>query len=76
MFPKWQPISTAPKDGTKILTFGISEALGGVMRVSSWRDDTVPKGWTGGENAPAYWMPLPVPPNAAEVKANGLTPAE
>jgi hypothetical protein len=34
------------------------------MRVTFWRDDTVPKGWTAGELAPTHWMPLPVPPNA------------
>ena len=64
MFPEWQLISTAPKDGTKILTFQANETPGGIMRVTFWRDDTVPKGWTVGERAPTHWMPLPVPPNA------------
>jgi hypothetical protein len=45
MFPEWQLISTAPKDGTKILTFQTNETPGGTMRVTFWRDDTVPKGW-------------------------------
>jgi hypothetical protein len=64
MFPEWQLISTAPKDGTKILTFQANETPGGIMRVTFWRDDTVPKGWTVGELAPTHWMPLPVPPSA------------
>ena len=36
MFPKWQPISTAPKDGTNILIFESDE---GTVRISRWRDD-------------------------------------
>jgi Protein of unknown function (DUF551) len=64
MFPEGQLISTAPKDGTKILTFQANETPGGIMRVTFWRDDTVPKGWTVGELAPTHWMPLPVPPSA------------
>jgi hypothetical protein len=54
-----QLISTAPKAGTKILTFQTNETPGGTMRVTFWRDDTVPKGWTTGELAPTHWMPLP-----------------
>ena len=66
---KWQPISTAPKDGTSILIFeahvvtaGIDQVLSGVVRVSRWRDDTIPSGWAGAENAPSHWLPLPPPP--------------
>lgn len=71
MFPKWQPISTAPKDGTSILVF---EADEGTVRVSRWRDDTIPTGWAGGEHAPSHWLPLPQPPNnGTSVSSNAVT---
>jgi hypothetical protein len=59
---EWQPISTAPKDGTNILIFEAQVGTAGVVRVSRWRDDTIPSGWTGAENAPSHWLPLPLPP--------------
>ena len=63
MFPKWQPISTAPKDGTSILIFEAQDGTTGTVRVSRWRDDTIPTGWTGGDRVPSHWLPLPLPPN-------------
>lgn len=63
MFPKWQPISTAPKDGTCILIFEADEGTAGTVRIARWRDDTIPTGWAGGEHAPSHWLPLPLPPN-------------
>ena len=66
---EWQPISTAPRDGTSILIFeahvgtaGILQVSRGIVRVSRWRDDTIPSGWTGAEKAPTHWLPLPLPP--------------
>ena len=55
-------ISTAPKDGTSILIFEAHVGTAGIVRVSRWRDDTIPSGWTGAENAPSHWLPLPLPP--------------
>ena len=63
MLPKWQPMSTAPKDGTSILLFEAQEGTAGIVRLSRWRDDTIPAGWTGSERAPSHWLPLPLPPN-------------
>ncbi len=63
MFPKWQPIGTAPRDGTNILIY---EADEGTVRVARWRDDTIPTGWTGSERSPSHWLPLPLPPNQAQ----------
>ena len=70
MFPEWQPISTAPKDGTSILIFErhvgtarLTELSRGIVRVSRWRDDTIPSGWAGAEHAPSHWLPLPLPPD-------------
>jgi hypothetical protein len=67
MFPKWQPISTAPQDGTSILIY---EADEGTVRVARWRDDTIPTGWTGSERSPSHWLPLPLPPNQAQTASN------
>jgi hypothetical protein len=68
----WQPISTAPKDGTRILIFEAQLGTAGIVRVSRWRDDTIPNGWTGAENAPSHWLPLPVPPNVkSQLLASG-----
>ena len=58
----WQPISTAPRDGTAILTFQAS-MCGNKVKVAIWREDTVPKGWSASEDSPTHWMPLPVPPD-------------
>ena len=62
---KWQPIETAPKDGTHIL--GYDPSLFGVW-VTWWESD----GWfisaesqdgMGYENMPVtHWMQLPEPP--------------
>jgi hypothetical protein len=67
MFPNWQPIDTAPKDGTRILIFepgyGLPGLLGvtslGTIRLSCWRKDAIPMGWTGSERPPSHWLPLP-----------------
>jgi hypothetical protein len=48
----WQPITTAPKDGTVILTFQANSMSGPKVKVISWREDTVPKGWGETEVAP------------------------
>jgi hypothetical protein len=59
----WQPIETAPKDGTDILVYD-----NGVMFVTSWVDVDGWQGWweTGRvEPPPTHWMPLPDPPTEA-----------
>jgi len=73
----WQPIETAPKDGTRLLAywpgFGVSlihrHNPGGEHRnprhhYECWvRDDNMP---LGGE--PTHWMPLPGPPRTDDVR--------
>lgn len=70
---KWQPIETAPKDGTKIIAMA---KYGDVMAVSwltaeesAWEDNGHPDDycsvWWDGVDAVyslVYWMPLPEPP--------------
>jgi hypothetical protein len=60
----WQPIETAPKDGTRVLTFGPDRI------VTAYFDPGVrgherefPAGWRGAFE-PTHWMPLPAPPEA------------
>jgi hypothetical protein len=70
----WQPIATAPKDGSDILLFNGSSQR---MQVCSWGYDDLfksePKEWIFGESQgehneysvfdnPSHWMPLPPPP--------------
>jgi len=66
---EWQPIETAPRDGTIILVYPD-------INVSYWgytKDDDCPHGWIGRycytvDNYdtinPTHWMPIPDPPRA------------
>lgn len=70
---KWQPINTAPKDGTRILVYN-----GDGMHVAAWEESTMTlkekKNWVyasyslGGWNyyevvdGVTHWMSLPDPP--------------
>lgn len=63
----WQPIETAPKDGSKVIL-----AWGGKSVVGSYLDNSKKRfawqGWTPmcnqpfPQGAPTHWMPLPPPP--------------
>ena len=59
---QWQPIETAPKDGTMVLVF-----TNGHMDVTSWPENWGGK-WPSAYMAyaeglePTHWMPLPAPP--------------
>lgn len=62
---EWQPMETAPKDGTRVLTWGClhSDCTGEIPQAQisyhteyGWCSDA----WGGHE--PAYWMHLPEPP--------------
>ena len=69
----WQPIETAPKDETQILTAG-SE-----IEIAYWQEFTdtgKAKGWRDGwfnlsgyYIHPTHWMPLPEPPTKEEQSA-------
>lgn len=62
----WQPIVTAPKDGTEILVFIPTYYQGkGGQRVASWIDFTDKPGWyshLSGKHEPTLWQPLPAAP--------------
>ena len=79
----WQPIEAAPKDGTKILSYGPNVITGrsGEFAVIAWcaRDDQ----WflCDGDEAPewlgvTHWMPLPEPPAAPSITDDGANPRE
>jgi len=58
--PGWQPIETAPRDGTKFL--GVTKS--GRMKVD-WFDVTLSVSQFAherGDNGYTHWMPLPEPP--------------
>lgn len=65
----WQPIETAPKDGTEILVWGKSGSWGPSYYVALW--DGAWKAMIGGwqvyddsqiEEDPTHWTLLPDPP--------------
>lgn len=62
---EWQPIETAPRDGTWVLVFHPGHQHG---HVCSW--DKIRRSWrllggcifSGAGDEPTHWMPLPGPP--------------
>lgn len=68
---KWQPIETAPKDGTTILLWSPRmqwEKQKNIAIMAYWSDcgwyDGHGGGWGG--RAFSHWMPLPEPPQEGE----------
>lgn len=78
MVEGWQPIESAPKDGTPIL----AASLDGHRYITAWTDDVYtaqcgsggPEGWFSGKyrdrwgdspemDRPTHWRPLPAPPS-------------
>lgn len=61
----WQPMETAPKDGTRILAYALRDGCK-VYDVTWWRTEKDNKGFTGwGEFNMGFWPPLgwmPIPP--------------
>jgi hypothetical protein len=74
--PLWQPIDTAPKDGTCVLLYGIwsGEVHGSVDEYSILQASFSLNDWLveGGEYYcayvinPTHWMPLPAPPKKGD----------
>lgn len=69
---KWQPIETAPKDGTKVLCFGSLPGRKAIF-IGWWADKLSSihyvndsPGWYNenmdDRDCPSHWMPLPEPP--------------
>jgi hypothetical protein len=65
--PRWQPIDTAPKDGTWIwcVEADIACKTNPTQYAMRWCDQRN-AGWYddyNGQCDPTHWMPLPEPPN-------------
>ena len=63
----WQPIETAPKDGTRILAYGLERKRYWIVDVVRWHQPGNPVHdgfWIGTHYTikPTHWMPLPEPP--------------
>lgn len=70
---EWQPIDTAPKDGTRILVYDAFYAGRiAVCQFDSYFEwvergaDYATEVWGLGEMSPTHWMPLPEPPKGEE----------
>lgn len=64
-YPEWQPIDTAPRDGTVVLIYAPPHAgLGDIICKASWHEDA---GWCVDElRDVTHWMPMPSPPAMKE----------
>jgi hypothetical protein len=63
----WQPIETAPKDGTRVLLYWphwCEEAITGKWSKRNQWESTVVCADCGPD--PTHWMPLPAPPKKQE----------
>jgi len=64
LLTRWQPIETAPKDGTRFMAY--EEADEAKFYPCWWQEDF--GYWEGWQNVwdsepnPTHWMPLPPPP--------------
>lgn len=80
----WQPIETAPKDGTEVLLlFSKAEyILGkphGRVRAACWAGSGSSANWSipyYKDDAPTAWQPLPAPPSLAAAQAKGADPED
>jgi hypothetical protein len=56
----WQPIETAPKDGTRVLIYEPNTEEGGSVLLGKYEDGQ----WHDLDfnRNPTHWMPLPEPP--------------
>lgn len=60
----WQPIETAPKDGTLVLTIGHPDTR--IPSIFNFKGKSWgPEIFLDGGYYPTHWMPLPKPPKAA-----------
>jgi hypothetical protein len=65
----WQPIETAPKDGSGVLLWWPQwwhDAHSGYFKDNQWHSERAIISWyegnDNGDPGPSHWMPLPTPP--------------
>lgn len=68
--PAWQPIETAPKDGTVVLLMKRGNKVPNRIANGEWRETSSLKKpgfwvWAYLFFEPTHWMPLPAPPKDA-----------
>lgn len=62
----WQPIETAPKDGTEVIVFTPHDGvISSSYKHGCWQKICIVNGRGVGRNDPTHWMPLPVAPEAS-----------
>ena len=80
MSDAWQPIETAPKDGTAILGYTTADipcANNPPIALIRYFEDGFPRGWWGatGDSIilrhPTHWMPLPAAPEPLTYPCRG-----
>lgn len=62
---EWQPIVTAPRDGTRLLLWTGNMSTTGMIWSTTvgWWDKEICHKWIHGSSVdPTHWMPLPAPP--------------
>lgn len=61
---EWQPIETAPQDGTEVLLHCAEGDINVAYWDGTWWADTIEGGdvTRRGSGEPTHWMPLPEPP--------------
>ncbi|WP_176928754.1 DUF551 domain-containing protein [Variovorax sp. YR634] len=67
---QWQPIETAPKDGTSILLYTSEGIIEGYWSHNDWEQSPCHATYDGCGGVaincrPTHWMPLPAPPTIA-----------
>lgn len=63
---EWQPIETAPRDGTRVILawdgVRVGYFLDNSASIKPWSGWKVPSMETWPKGQPTHWMPLPEPP--------------
>jgi len=63
---EWQPIETAPRDGTEILVYTtVDGVVSSNFRYGCWQKISIMFGTNVKRNEPTHWMKLPNPPKEA-----------
>lgn len=76
----WQPIETAPKDGTRVLACWPEKRLENpffYIAVGHYREHR--KSWyvvNSPQKKPTHWMPLPVPPKTSQINRGDVPQLE
>ena len=67
----WQPIDTAPSDGTKFLAYWPPSLEDTQYAICHFSFGVIWPSWIGKDNMPTHWMPLPTPPDVSRETPKG-----